>query len=130
MHSEAGKGSARRPTDEKAYGDKYQAIFGESRVKRGSYVYDKEKGELVPKEEYYSRTVSNAPMIQADIAGYQSQVTGEWIGSRSTHRQHLKEHRLIEVGNEIKAHTTRQAPKVDRESIKRDIHTAMQKLGY
>jgi hypothetical protein len=57
-------------------------------------------------------------------------VTGEWIGSRSTHRQHLKEHRLVEIGNEVKAHTTKQAPKVDREQLRRDIHTSMQKLGY
>jgi hypothetical protein len=130
MHSEAGKGDKQRPTDKQKYDQSFDTIFGNKKPTRGSFVYDKEKGELVPKEEYYSSTVSNAPMIQADIAGYQSQVTGEWIGSRSTHRQHLKEHRLIEVGNEIKAHTTRQAPKVDRESIKRDIHTAMQKLGY
>jgi len=130
MHSEAGKGSDRRPTDEKAFASNYDAIFGDKKPTRGSFVYDKEKGELVPKEEYYSSTVSNAPMIQADIAGYQSQVTGEWIGSRSTHRQHLKEHRLIEVGNEIKAHTTKQAPRVDREQIRRDIHQSIQKLGY
>jgi hypothetical protein len=130
MHHEAGKGSDRRPTDEKAYGDKYQAIFGDSRAKRGSYVYDKQTGELVPKEEYYSASVSNAPMIQTDIAGYKSMVTGEWIGSRSTHRQHLKEHRLVEIGNEVKAHTTKQAPRVDREQIRRDIHQSIQKLGY
>jgi hypothetical protein len=57
-------------------------------------------------------------------------VTGEWIGSRSTHRQHLKEHRLVEIGNEVKAHTTKQAPRVDREQIRRDIHQSIQKLGY
>jgi hypothetical protein len=130
MHSEAGKGSTRRPTDEKAYGDKYQAIFGDSRPKRGSYVYDKEKGELVPKEEYYSSTVSNAPFVMNDIQPYKNMVDGQMITSRSTHREFLKANRLVEVGNEIKAHTTRQAPKVDREAIKRDIHTAMQKLGY
>ena len=69
-------------------------------------------------------------MIQADIPGYKSMVTGEWIGSRSTHRQHLKEHRLVEIGNEVKAHTTKQAPRVDREQIRRDIHQSIQKLGY
>ena len=130
MHHEAGKGSDRRPTDEKAFASNYDAIFGDKKPTRGSFVYDKEKGELVPKEEYYSSTVSNAPMIQADIAGYKSMVTGEWIGSRSTHRQHLKEHRLVEIGNEVKAHTTKQAPRVDREQIRRDIHQSIQKLGY
>jgi hypothetical protein len=130
MHSEAGKGSTRRPTDEKAYGDKYQAIFGESRAKRGSYVYDKEKGELVPKEEYYSANVSNAPFVMNDIQPYKNMVDGQMITSRSTHREFLKANRLVEIGTETKAHLTKQAPKVDRESIKRDIHHAMQRLGY
>jgi hypothetical protein len=129
-NSDGGKGSDRRPTDEKAFASNYNAIFGDKKPTRGSFVYDKEKGELVPKDEYYSVSVSNAPMIQADIAGYKSMVTGEWIGSRSTHRQHLKEHRLVEIGTETKAHLTKQAPKVDREGIKRDIHHAMQRLGY
>ena len=130
MHSDGGKGSTRRPTDEKAYGDKYEAIFGGSRPKRGSYVFDPETNKLVPKDEYYGTSVVNAPMVMNDIQGYRSMQTGEWIGSRSQHREHLKQHRLVEIGNETKAHLTRQAPKVDREAIKRDIHTAMQKLGY
>lgn len=130
-HSDGGKGSDRRPTDEKAFSSNFDAIFGNKKPERGSFVYCKERGELVPKEEYFgSSSQVNAPMVQADIAGYKSMVTGEWIGSRSTHRQHLKEHRLVEIGNEVKAHTTKQAPKVDREAIKRDIHTAMQRLGY
>jgi hypothetical protein len=130
MHHEAGKGDKQRPTDKDAFDKGFDAIFGVKKPTRGSFVYCKEKGELIPREEYYGSSEVNAPMIQADIAGYKSMVTGEWIGSRSTHRQHLKEHRLVEIGNEVKAHTTKQAPKVDREQIRRDIHTSMQKLGY
>jgi len=130
MHSEAGKGSDRRPTDEKAFADNYDSIFGAKKPSKGSFVQCPTTGKLIPKDEFYSAVDVNAPMVQADIAGYKSMVTGEWIGSRSTHRQHLKEHRLVEIGNEIKAHTTKQAPKVDREQIRRDIHTSMQKLGY
>jgi len=130
MHHEAGKGSDRRPTDEKAFASNYDAIFGDKKPTRGSFVYDKEKGELVPKDEYYSASVSNAPFVMNDIQPYKNMVDGQMITSRSTHREFLKANRLVEVGNELKAHTTRQAPKVDREAIKRDIHTAMQKLGY
>jgi hypothetical protein len=130
MHHEAGKGDKQRPTDKDAFDKGFDAIFGVKKPTRGSFVYCKKKGELIPKEEYYGSSEVNAPMIQADIAGYKSMVTGEWIGSRSTHRQHLKEHRLVEIGNEVKAHTTKQAPKVDREQIRRDIHTSMQRLGY
>ncbi len=41
-------------------------------------------------------------MVMGDIQPYQSMVTGEIINSRSAHREHLKAHRLVEVGNETK----------------------------
>lgn len=41
-------------------------------------------------------------MVMGDIQPYKSQVTGEMITSRSQHRDHLKAHKLIEVGNETK----------------------------
>jgi hypothetical protein len=129
-HSDGGKGSDRRPTDEKAFASNYDAIFGDKKPTRGSFVYDKEKGELVPKEEYYSASVSNAPFVMNDIQPYKNMIDGQMITSRSTHREFLKANRLVEIGPDVKAHTTRQAPKVDRQAIKRDIHTAMQKLGY
>ena len=40
--------------------------------------------------------------IQADIQPYRSQLTGEMVQSRSRHRDLLREHRCIEVGNETK----------------------------
>jgi hypothetical protein len=130
MHSDGGKGSDRRPTDTAAFDKGFDAIFGNKRAERGSFVFDKENNKLIPKSEYYGSSDVNAPMVMNDIAGYKSMQTGEWIGSRSQHREHLKAHRLVEVGNELKAHTTKQAPKVDREQIRRDIHTSMQKLEY
>lgn len=41
-----------------------------------------------------------APDVMPDIHPYQSMVTGEIITSRSKHRQHLKDHGMIEVGND------------------------------
>lgn len=76
------------------------------------YVQDPVTLELVPKEEYYARQEVSAPMVIPDIAGYKSMQTGEWIGGRRQHREHLKQHRLIEVGNEIKAHLSPQKPKM------------------
>jgi hypothetical protein len=35
-----------------------------------------------------------------DIEPYRSMITGERIASRSHHRQHLRDHNCIEVGNE------------------------------
>ena len=42
-----------------------------------------------------------APMVMSDIEGYVSQVDGTWIKSRSHHRSHLKQHRMIELGNDV-----------------------------
>lgn len=47
------------------------------------------------------RQVLGTPMIVPDIAPYQSIVTGETITSRARHREHLKRHDLVEVGNEM-----------------------------
>jgi hypothetical protein len=130
MHHEAGKGSDRRPTDEKAFASNYDAIFGDKKPTRGSFVYDKEKGELVPKEEYYSASVSNAPFVMNDIQPYKNMVDGQMITSRSTHREFLKANRLVEIGTDVKAHTTKQAPRVDRERLRRDIAESLNRHGY
>ena len=50
------------------------------------------------KEEMTRR---EAPMVMSDIEGYVSQVDGSWIKSRSHHRAHLKQHRMIELGNDV-----------------------------
>lgn len=46
------------------------------------------------------KIISRVGHAVPDIAGYRSTITGEWIGSRSTHRAHLKQHGCIEIGNE------------------------------
>ena len=46
-------------------------------------------------------TKRQAPMVQSDIDGYVSQVDGSWITSKSKHRDHLKRHRMIEIGNDV-----------------------------
>lgn len=51
-----------------------------------------------------------APMVLNDIAPYQSMVTGEYINSRSRHREHLKDHGCIEVGNEKLSPKPMEAP--------------------
>jgi hypothetical protein len=46
------------------------------------------------------RQPSVGPMIIRDIDPYRSMATGERIRSRRHHRDHLRAHRLVEVGNE------------------------------
>lgn len=125
--SDGGKGDKQRPTNHEAFSSNFDKIFSGG-PKRGSYVQDS-SGKLIPKEEYYGPSETNAPFVMADIQPYKNMVDGKMITSRSHHREFLKANRLVEVGNEIKAHTTKQKPKVDREQIRRDIHTSMLKLG-
>lgn len=48
-------------------------------------------------------------LVMPDIQPYQSMLDGSQIGSRSTHRNHLRQHNAIELGNEtatlLKPHT-------------------------
>lgn len=53
--------------------------------------------------------VISAPMVIADIQPYKSVITGEEIASRSKHRAHLKQHGMIEMGNEM--------PKLEKKEI-------------
>jgi hypothetical protein len=57
-------------------------------------------GQLVEKHLAAPLHEVNAPMVMGDLQPYQSMVTGEMVTSRSRHRQILREHRLVEVGNE------------------------------
>jgi hypothetical protein len=88
---------------------------------RKVYVQDPVTLELIPKEEYRRREPV-APMIMPDIKGYQSMQTGEWISSRSQHREHLKQHRLIEIGNEKQVNKPRG---LDRAGIRKAAEQAV-----
>ena len=59
-------------------------------------------------------TYREAPMVVSDIEGYVSQVDGSWIDSRSKHRNHLKQHRMIELGNDVPM--KQPEPQVSRQS--------------
>ena len=82
------------PEDEskKSDKDKYLETWG--------YTLGTPEAEEAWKEKQ-AMTKRQAPMIQSDIAGYISQVDGSWIDSKSKHRDHLKRHRMVEVGNDV-----------------------------
>ena len=71
-------------------------------------------------------------MVMSDIEGYVSQVDGSWIKSRNHHRSHLKQHGMIELGNDV----PQQHKKVDmshksKEARKRQIaELTYAKLNY
>ena len=60
-------------------------------------------GELVEVgADYVAPPRSTSAQIIGDIKPYKSMIDGREITSRSKHREHLREHRCIEVGNETK----------------------------
>lgn len=52
-------------------------------------------------DEKQQNTKMAAPQVISDIGGYISQVDGSWIDSRSKHRDHLKRHNMVELGNDV-----------------------------
>ena len=58
-------------------------------------------------------------MVINDIAPYKSMVTGEMIMSRSKHKSHLKQHGMVEVGND--PIRDKPQPKYDSDAVKREI---------
>lgn len=91
---------------------------------RRSFVQDPETLELVPKEDWVSSAQKTAYVVP-DIKGYQSMATGEWISSRSKHREHLRQHRLIEIGNERIEHKPK-GP--DRAAIRKSVEEAVRRV--
>lgn len=62
--------------------------------------YIQVNGELVDAAQYVPPSVA-APFVMDDIAPYKSMQTGEIITSRSRHREHLRAHRLVEIGDQV-----------------------------
>jgi hypothetical protein len=58
-------------------------------------------GHWVEYDRFASRPKPIAPMIMRDVEPYRSVITREVIGGRRQHREHLRAHEVIEVGNEM-----------------------------
>ena len=83
-------------------------------------------------EEKEKNLKRSASMVMSDIGGYISQVDGSWIESRSKHRDHLKRHGMVELGNDfITKHKPIEVSKKSQEERKRTIaEVAYEKLRY
>lgn len=84
----------------------------------------------VPIEEYQALEPSG-PMIMPDIQPYQSMVDGSIINSRSRHREHLRQHNCVEVGNDSSLYRPRKplaAPPGLKDHIIRATNEVEQKL--
>ena len=88
------------------------------------YIQHPETLELIPAHEY--DYTPKAAYVIGDISPYQSMATGELIGGRRQHREHLKQHRLIEIGNEIQP---RQKLQVDRQGIRNALIESVRRFS-
>ena len=57
-------------------------------------------GKLVEVEENWTSEPRSEYHIMPDIKPYRSMIDGREITSRSRHREHLREHQCVEVGND------------------------------
>ena len=73
------------------------------------------------------RRVICAPLVYGDIQPYVSQIDGRVINSRSAHREHLKAHQCIEVGNEKVTPKPLESPPGLKETLIRQVN---EKLRY
>jgi hypothetical protein len=128
MASEAGKGDKRRQGDDKLFDANYDNIkfVNDSNVTNEvSHSYTikswiEHHGAKVEPKNYKlefekwlewrlkvdSGETRIAPMVIGDIQPYRSMHTGEMIMSRSNHKAHLKQHKLVEIGNEVQKSKT------------------------
>jgi hypothetical protein len=101
---------------------RYKAVY-----KDGKLFAEYENGVLTYLDPVYSAPnrsdTVKAPMVMRDIGEYTSPLDGSVITSRSAHRDHIRRHDVVEVGNDFVK--TVEAPQtVDRElgeAIKRRL---------
>lgn len=102
---------------------------------RESYVYDREKRELIPAEEYYAKqsrgvkrsTKVTAPMVMRDITPFLNvAIDGKEISSRSAKREMMKKHSLVEAGD-IKPGSRKRAHKP--QGVRASMKRTLQQLG-
>lgn len=84
------------------------------------------EGELVEVGPDYVPEPRTQVQIMPDIKPYKSMVTGEMITSRSRHREHLRQHNCIEVGNDSSVMNARPQPLKSppglKETIAREVY--------
>lgn len=89
-------------------------------MSRHRYIWH--NGEIVELDLNAPRPPRKGPYIMRDQGEYRSVITGEMITSRSQHREHLRQHNCIEVGNEM---PQRAAP-ATLPPLREDLRQAMQ----
>lgn len=94
---------------------------------RKSWVQDPVTLELIPKEEYEPRQKEAGFFVMGDIQPYKSMIDGSMITGRRQHREHLRQHGCIEVGNEKLTPKAPTPPR--RDDVRRDLYRVANGMG-
>jgi hypothetical protein len=78
------------------------------------------------KQAFETRSLDPVQVIP-DIDGYVSPIDGKFIGSRSEHRDHMKRHGVIELGND-KPKLGGFRPSIPREQIRAEIKDTVERM--
>lgn len=92
-----------------------------------SFIQDPITHKLIPRDEYVSRGPSG-PFVMGDITPYKSMITGEIVQGRRQHREHLRQHGCIEVGNEKLTPSKPVVPSMD--DYRRSVAEVMSGYGH
>jgi len=83
-------------------------------------------GEAIEVSDDYAPE-PKAAYVMGDIQPYQSMADGSMITSRAHHREHLKRHNLVEIGNDSSL-TRPPPPKQIAPGLKEDIIRAVNQI--
>lgn len=92
---------------------------------RQRFIQDRDTLELIEvSADYVPEPRAQGLLVIPDIQPYQSVITGETINGRRQHREHLRAHGCIEVGNEkLTPKPMRPIPREERrEAIRKAYH--------
>ena len=95
---------------------KYKAIYD-----RKGLLAEYQDEELVWVREELGKHTKPGHQIMLDIQPYKSMVDGSMITSRSKHREHLRQHNCIEIGNEKMQNTPPPVKTSRREMLHRRL---------
>lgn len=88
-------------------------------------------GELIEVDQDYAGEPRGAHYVMPDIQPYTSMIDGSTITSRSHHREHLKAHGCIEIGNDSSVLNPKPQPIKPPPGLKQTlIQVAAEKLRY
>lgn len=96
---------------------------------RKRWIWDAKLKELVPFEDFQREPTS--AYVRGDYEAYKSMKTGEMVDGRAAHREHLKRHSLVEIGDSYDKGLPPPKPIQSPPGLKRAIaEVVYQKLRY